>query len=102
MDQLHALLGRLDELYGMLAGVLNAVAGAVMVCLLAMAIYRYVAGNRKLTALYEDALAAAGAGLSLGFAAGVLNGGLFPANPAVPYQLCGVLLSLVVLRYLKK
>jgi hypothetical protein len=101
MDQLHSLLERLDWFYGNLAGVFNAAAGLLMVWLLAMALYRYFAGNQKLAALYEDVLAAAGAGLCLGFAAGVLNGSLYPAN-VFPYQLGGVLLSLVVLRYLRK
>ena len=45
-----------------------------------MALYRYFAGNQKLAALYEDVLAAAGTGLCLGFASGVLNGSLYPAN----------------------
>lgn len=101
MDQLHVLLSRLDELYGALAALLNAVAGAVMVVLLVLAVYRYVAGSHKVAALYEDALAAAAAGLSLGFAAGVLNGGLFPMG-AWPYQLAGVLLALATLKHLRK
>lgn len=101
MDQLHVLFQRLSEVFGSLAGLVYMIGGAVLVWLLAMALYRYLSGSIKLAALYEEVLGAVAACLSLSLAAGVLNGGLFPAN-AWPMQLVGVLLALYTVKTLKK
>lgn len=98
---LDQLVSQLGSLYGQIATLVSLVAGAIVVFTLVVAVYRYFAGNQKVSALYDDALNAASISASVNLAVGLLGGALFNSG-GTPHMLYGLLATLVALRYARK